>query len=345
MYNSLGILKRCKIDMFYFCTFFVKIIHEKDKSVIMTKKLLNLRPIFFCSVLLLIMLITTAKPALCDDMSMGAAYKIGSGDILSITITAGGEEQARAELTVSSKGDINVPFIGNIKAVGHTTSELESIIARPLEAGYFMDPQVNIQMKEFHNLKFFISGAVSKPGMYELNFYPSVMDMIAQAGGVSEGRGKIAYILKKTTRKMDDTELEAAVKNESVGGEPIRVDLMRLLDKGDMSQNFRLEAGDTVYIPLDKELDLTQTKIYVEGEVKSPGGFDYQPGLTALRACIMAGGFAKYAAPNRTRIIRKNENGKEEEIIKIDLEKVKVGKISDVPLQPGDRIHVPETWL
>ena len=59
----------------------------------------------------------------------------------------------------------------------------------------------------------------------------------------------------------------------------------------------------------------------------------------------MAGGFAKYAAPNRTRIIRKSENGKEEEIIKIDLEKVKVGKISDVPLQPGDRIHVPETWL
>jgi polysaccharide export outer membrane protein len=65
--------------------------------------------------------------------------------------------------------------------------------------------------------------------------------------------------------------------------------------------------------------------------------------MTAMNACIMAGGFDTFAAPNRTRIIRKKEDGVE--IIKINLDDVTKGKIQDIELKPGDRIHVPETWL
>lgn len=57
----------------------------------------------------------------------------------------------------------------------------------------------------------------------------------------------------------------------------------------------------------------------------------------------MAGGFADFAAPNRTIIIRRT--GDEQETIKINLNDVKEGRIPDIELQPGDRIHIPETWL
>jgi len=57
----------------------------------------------------------------------------------------------------------------------------------------------------------------------------------------------------------------------------------------------------------------------------------------------MAGGFNTFAAPNRTRIIRKKDN--DIEIIKINLNDVKKGEIPDIKLKPGDRIHIPETWL
>jgi len=57
----------------------------------------------------------------------------------------------------------------------------------------------------------------------------------------------------------------------------------------------------------------------------------------------MAGGFDKYAAPNRTIIIRQEDD--KQIVIKVKLDDVKEGKIRDVELQPGDRIHVPETWL
>ena len=66
-------------------------------------------------------------------------------------------------------------------------------------------------------------------------------------------------------------------------------------------------------------------------------------GMTALNACIMAGGFDTFAAPNRAKVIRKS--GDKAEVIKINLKNVKAGKTPDVRLQPGDRIHIPETWL
>jgi polysaccharide export outer membrane protein len=94
---------------------------------------------------------------------------------------------------------------------------------------------------------------------------------------------------------------------------------------------------------LSTSLNLSESKIYVEGEVQDPGAYDYQEGMTALSACIMAGGFSKFAAPNRARIIR--QDGDEQKVIKIDLDDVKIGKIQDIKILPGDRIHIPETWL
>ena len=110
-----------------------------------------------------------------------------------------------------------------------------------------------------------------------------------------------------------------------------------------MSCNIPLIPGDIVYIPSASKLDQAVSKFYVEGQVKKPGVYDWQPGMTAMGACIMAGGFGKYAAISRTRIIR-NQNGKQE-IIKINLKKVTDGTIPDIPIKSGDRIHIPETWL
>ena len=165
-------------------------------------------------------------------------YKIGPQDVLTLKIYAGGKDQQEADLTVSSQGFVNVPFIGSVKALGLTASQLEALITETLARDYFVDPQVNISVKGYYSVRSYISG---------------------------------------------------------------------------------------------------------EGEVKKPGVYDYQKGLTALNACILAGGFDKYAAPNRTIIIRKE--GDEQTTIQINLDDVRRGKIPDVELKPGDRIHVPETWL
>ena len=266
----------------------------------------------------------------------GKAYLIGPSDIVNITIFAGGEKQHDADLTVSSYGTINAPFIGTLKADGFTPSQLEAKIAEPLAEDYFVNPKVNISIKEYHSLHYYISGAVKKPGMYVTHAEASFLELIAKAEGLLPERGNLAYIM----RSSND---EIATGEKLSHSEPIKVDLQRLLDKGDMSANPVLMPGDVIYIPLNKVLNLAQSKIYVEGEVKKPGIYDYQPGMTAMNICIMAGGFSRLAAPNRTRVIRKEDNGRE--IFKIKLDHVKNGEIPDIELKPGDRVHVPRAWL
>lgn len=258
-------------------------------------------------------------------------YRIGPRDVITLTIYAGGKKEQEVDLTVSARGKVNVPFIGSTTAQGFTPSELEEKITKPLATAYFVDPKVNVRIKEYHSLHYYISGAVKTPGLYETTSEASLLELIAKAGGVQPGRSNVAYVMRSGAGGVNGNS------------DPVKVDLQKLLDKGDMSGNLSLQPGDVVYIPLQTSFDLAESKIYVEGEVKKPGIYDYQSGITIMNACIMAGGFGEFAAPNRTRVIR--QNGEQVKIIKINLNKVKDGKIPDVQLKPGDRIHVPESWL
>jgi len=224
----------------------------------------------------------TGSPFLCD--AQAKAYRIGSNDVISIIIYAGGEKQFEEDLTISARGNLNAPFIGSIKVDGLIATELEKKITESLAKDYFVNPKVIISVKEYHSLHYYISGAVKKPGLYETTTEVTLLELIAKAQGVLPDRGNVAYIMRNAADEV--------------------------------------AAGR---------------------EVKKPGVYDYQSGMTALSACITAGGFGTFAAPNRTRIIRKINN--KTEIIKIDLNDVREGKIPDLQLKPGDRIHIPETWL
>ncbi|MFP4388168.1 MAG: SLBB domain-containing protein [Desulfococcaceae bacterium] len=281
-------------------------------------------------------------------MAQDDAYQIGPRDVLALSIFAGGERQVGLDLTVSDDGTINVPFLGPVQAAGLAPTELETRIFEPLALDYFVDPEVNVQVKGYHSLRYYIAGAVNNPGLYETTSRSTLMKLIAKAGGAASNRGKTAYILRdgvETARKIVDGEDrgEDAVEELVEDNAQIRVDLDRLLDQGDMSQNFPLQPGDLVYVSLEQSQDVAEYKIYVEGEVQNPGVYAYQPGLTSLNAILTAGGFARYAAPGRTRVIRKG-NG-QQQVIRIDLDRVREGEIPDLQLKPGDLVNVPESWF
>ncbi len=283
----------------------------------------------FCFAIRLLFIVLFMSAA---EYAMAAhIYTLGPGDEIKITVYAGGEEQVDVSMNVSEQGVINAPFVGSTKAAGLTTSELEKRLHDQLGKDYFVDPQVIVQVLGYHSLKYSISGAVKNPGNYEMQSKTTIMELIAKAGGVSSERGNVAYIL----RSENDTE-----KNK-----PIKVNLIKLLDEGDMTSNVLLKSGDAVYIPLAKGLEQSESKVYVAGMVKKPGLQDFQPGLTALSVCLMAGGFDKFAAPNRTTVVRSNNGSEEPQVIKVNLEDVIEGKSPDFPLEPGDRLYVPESWL
>ena len=261
-------------------------------------------------------------------------YTLGTSDVVTLVVYAGGESQLAADLTVGSDGNVIVPMLGPIKAKGLTLAQLEQTTSEPFNKDYFVNPKVLINVKEFHSLFFHITGAVEKPGRYEMDREPTLLELIGKAGGLKPEYAHTAYVMHEDGN---------APKDEINISDAVEVDLLMLLDSGGGKGNLRLKSGDVVQIPFKTEMDLTRTNIFIDGEVKNPGMYPYRPGLTILNACVMAGGFNEFSAPNRAKIIRKK--GEEKEVIKINLEDVKNGELDDIVLQPGDFINIPETWF
>lgn len=81
-------------------------------------------------------------------------------------------------------------------------------------------------------------------------------------------------------------------------------------------------------------------QVWVVGAVKNPGPYPFQEGLSALKACLLAGGFTDFASLRKVKVTRVT-NGRSK-TIGIDLARVMQGRTDDPPLLRSDRIEVPQ---
>jgi polysaccharide export outer membrane protein len=89
--------------------------------------------------------------------------------------------------------------------------------------------------------------------------------------------------------------------------------------------------------------EFNSKKVFVLGEVRKPGTFRYEDKMTIVQAVTLAGGLKGLAAKDRlilTRIIE----GAEQKFV-VPFERISEGRTSNVFLQPGDIVFVPESWL
>lgn len=84
------------------------------------------------------------------------------------------------------------------------------------------------------------------------------------------------------------------------------------------------------------------SRIRITGAVRTPKSMPYRQGMTVLDAVLEAGGVNDFAAPNRTKLYRR-EKGKTH-VFEIELGDIlNDGKLAtNALLQPGDVITVPE---
>lgn len=83
-------------------------------------------------------------------------------------------------------------------------------------------------------------------------------------------------------------------------------------------------------------------KIHVLGEVKKPGTFPFESGMSVIEAITSAGGFTKLASENGVVVTRRRENGASQSF-KVAVGDIQQGRASNFELKPGDIIDVPET--
>lgn len=117
-------------------------------------------------------------PPLPDEPA--SVYRLGPGDVLRI-ITFG-DQQLTGEFRVSDSGNIAVPLLGNVKAAGLSTPELEESVSSLLkEKNLFRDPSVAVEVVTYRPI--FVLGEVAKPGQFPYQPGMTVLSAVAVAGG------------------------------------------------------------------------------------------------------------------------------------------------------------------
>ncbi len=131
---------------------------------------------------------------------------LGPGDVLNVTVYeagvalfgdsalrssatagAGFDPASSAErlppMRVDDQGYINVPFVGRLRAAGHTATELQEMIENGLR-GMSQDPQVMVSIEQSITNSVILAGEVTRPGRLVLSTNrESLVDAIALAGG------------------------------------------------------------------------------------------------------------------------------------------------------------------
>lgn len=157
------------------------------------------------------------------------SYHIGVGDLLQIEVYD--EEDLKKEVRVLTDGFISFPLLGSLQAEGKTVRELEKLINQKLGERFLVNPQVSVFVKEFSNI--FIFGEVNAPGSFPLYGKMTVFEAIALAGGFTQVAN----------------QSKVKVLRRANGGEhSMEVDIKRVIEKGDTSQDVELKANDKVIV-------------------------------------------------------------------------------------------------
>ena len=247
----------------------------------------------------------------------GQDYRIGVQDILEISLF--NQPELSGRFTVETDGAFSFPLIGRVAAAGRTVEQLEEILRVRLRDGYFRNPRVTVAVAEYRSRQVFVMGEVRSPGAYPLAADTSLIEILALAGSVTTQASATAVVVRGGGRPPGDG---ANGPPPTEDADTVRVNL-RDLQAGDLSRNVLLRHGDTVFIPRAEV-------VYVFGEVRSPGSFPIQEGMTVLQALSLAGGSTEFAALNRITAMRI-----------VDGEQVEVRVQLDDLVQRDDTIRVP----
>ncbi|MBM7036280.1 polysaccharide biosynthesis/export family protein [Vibrio ulleungensis] len=91
--------------------------------------------------------------------------------------------------------------------------------------------------------------------------------------------------------------------------------------------------GDYLVSPKVRVSVVGYRNIYVNGEVKQPGGYEFQPGLTVDKAIALAGGFTDRAARKKIYITRSNDVN------------TKIKAALSARINPGDIIVIEQSFF
>ena len=159
-----------------------------------------------------------------------SAYLIGPEDILDIQVWKNIE--LSRTVPVRPDGKVSLPLVNDIQAAGLTPNQLREELTMRL-AEYVPAPEVAVIVREVHSVKVAVMGAVRIPGRYEVKSPATVLELIAQAQGLTDFASRDHIVVIRQN-----------------GAGTIRVPFnYRRVANGSEPDNFFVRAGDIIFVP------------------------------------------------------------------------------------------------
>ncbi len=163
--------------------------------------------------------------------AVSSEYRVGEGDTLQVSVWK--EPDLSKTVMVRPDGMVSLPLIGEVKVIGMTSSEIKDLVTSKLTA-FVVSPLVTVEITEIRSRRIFITGEVVRPGLYPLAGPTTVLQLIAQAGGLTPfAKRKSIVILRQEN------------------GHPAKYpfNYSDVVHGRAPEQNIALAPGDTVVVP------------------------------------------------------------------------------------------------
>jgi polysaccharide biosynthesis/export protein len=165
--------------------------------------------------------LANASSVVSRSRSAPTDYVIGSGDLVSVQVFD--VPELSRDLRVSQTGTIGIPLVPvRLHVAGLTEIQAERKIAEVLEAnGLVSHPEVSVSVHEKKSKPITVVGAVSHPLVYSADHPVSLIEVLAEAGGIVADAGDQVVITRPVPENVEtDTSEPPAIGPEDAAANP-----------------------------------------------------------------------------------------------------------------------------
>jgi len=282
------------------------------------------------------------------------SYILGSGDQIELKLLDAPELSGLLEIL--NDGSSSLALLGSVRLAGLTLDQATLYLTQ-LYGKQLLRPDLQIKVVRPRPIRGALVGEIERPGLYSLTTSEAVSTTGSQSVSIS-GLPTLVDAIQKAggiTFNADLSQVSVQRRLPGLGGslKEARFDLLALVRQGDQKQNPLLFDGDSIRIgraetPDADAIELAannlspkQIRVYVVGEVKTPGKQELPANTPLVQAVLAAGGPSSFRA-NRSNVelVRINRNGSAtRQVFNVNYSQG-VSGTSNPPLRDGDTIVV-----
>ena len=268
-------------------------------------------------------------PVIVTEKLPAGDYLVGPGDVLLVNVNGkvelsspglNGSSNKIAGSRVDESGAIRLPLVGSVPVAGMSLTQIDTRL-RQVFSRYLTEPWVVVEISEYKSRPLYLLGQFRNAGTFYMDRPLTLLNGLALGGGM-----------------LDTANLRSArlIRDRQI----IPVDIYQLLREGSLQQNIWLQAGDTLYVPDNKNQN-----VFVFGAVNKPGPVPMPNGRLSLSQALASAGFGETRGTAAYIRIIRSLSATRGELIVVDQNLILHGEALPFSLAEGDIVYAPRSVI